>query len=89
MIGAAPDLSKGAVFYHDPKGYTKLLLHGIEFHILCAYMALFSYIDNSSGSALTAAAAIWIIDVLLVAIRQHFGTVNVSNKTLLDSKFLI
>lgn len=89
MIGANPDLSKGAVFYHDPIGYTKLLLHGIEFHLLYGYMALFVYIDISSGSPLTAAAIVWIIDLLVTTVRQHFGMMNLSNKTLLDSKFLI
>lgn len=77
------------MFYHEPVGFTKLFLHGIEFHILSGYIALFAYVDYISGSSVLAAAAIWILDIFLTSIRQHFGVVNLSKKTLLDPKFLL
>ena len=89
MIGASPDLSKGSIFYSEKKGFTHLLLHGIEYHILVAYMALFAYIDFTIGSSIKAGAIVWVIDIILVAIRSHFGQINISKKTFFDSKFLI
>jgi meckelin len=89
LLGASPDLTKGAAFYSQPVGFSKLFLHGIESHILYGYMALFAYIDFQTGNPLSAAGLVWMIDLILVLLREHFGTVNLSQKTLLDSKFLI
>ncbi|KAI8910220.1 Meckelin, partial [Gorgonomyces haynaldii] len=89
MIGAAPDLTKGSTFFQDDTGFCKVLLLGVEFHLLILYICLFCYIHNALGSYMKAAGIIWLIDWSVLTIRLHFGRMNITRKTLLDAKFLL
>ena len=84
-----PDPSEGNVFFHDETGFGWVLLYGIEWHMLTAYAFLYVFIDISSNLPILAAAFVWIIDMVVVFVRKHFGESNISRKTYLDWKFLI
>ncbi|KAJ3215033.1 Meckelin [Dinochytrium kinnereticum] len=89
FIGAMPDVLTTSSFLHDNLGYSKSLLCGIEFPILIWYALIFIFIDLITDSIAMAAIIVFLIDMALVILRSHFGERNVSQKTLLDWKFLV
>jgi meckelin len=89
MLGANPDLSQGLVFFPDETGFSSLLLYGIEWHLLVLYMALFGLLDILLDCPIEAGVIVYAVDVFVRMARRHFGEKNISNKSLLDSKFLL
>jgi meckelin len=89
ILGATPDTSKGCVLLEDNGGIEKTLLRGVEYELLVAYICLFIYIDIISDSSIFAALFVWILDLVIIFIRMHFGEKNIASKSLLDSKFLL
>lgn len=73
----------------DPSSFTRLLLYGIEYHLLILYILLFSIISQKVGNPGTAALITYIIDVIIKSGRRHFGEKNLARKTMMDPKFLI
>ncbi|KAI8924515.1 Meckelin [Entophlyctis helioformis] len=85
----SPDPSEGNVFFPNELGFARSLLYGLEMHMLLAYAFLFAFADLVTGKPVQAAVAVWIVDSVLVFLRRHFGEMNLSQKTLLDWKFLV
>ena len=47
------------------------------------------YIVHNLLPILVATLVVFIVDRILMAIRSHWGQINISRKTLLDDRFLI
>ncbi|KAJ8322951.1 hypothetical protein O5D80_008469 [Batrachochytrium dendrobatidis] len=86
---AAPDPSEGNVFFPNDSGYSRILLYGMEMHLMFAYTYLFAFVDTLTNSPAKAAIVVWVVHFIICSIRRHFGEINMSKKTLLDWKFLV
>lgn len=89
LLGVSPDTTQGMVFFPNDAGVSNVLLKGIEWHLLIMYMALFGFTDLMINSALKAGLVVYVVDLVVRAIRYHFGRNNLSRKALLDKKFLL
>ena len=52
-------------------------------------MCVVQAVDVAFGNTVVSALVCYLVDRLLVAIRGHWGRINVSRKTLVDDRFLI
>ncbi|TPX67518.1 hypothetical protein SpCBS45565_g03723 [Spizellomyces sp. 'palustris'] len=89
FLGTTPDVSQNTVLFHTPSSFTRLLLYGIEYHLLILYILIFTVADNGLGNTGAAAIITYGVDVVIRVIRKHFGASNLARKTMMDRKFLI
>ncbi|KAI9100497.1 Meckelin [Phlyctochytrium arcticum] len=89
FLGVTPNVSTSTVMFHTPSSYGRLLLYGIEHHLLILYVVIFSLADYGLDSTGAAAVITYAVDVILRIARRHFGGNNLARKTMLDKKFLI
>lgn len=82
-------MSQGLVFFPDETGFKSLLLYGLEWHLLILYITLFGLFDITLNSSIKAGIIVYFIDLAIRWIRQYYGVVNISHKSLMDFKFLL
>lgn len=87
-----PAASSGAatLLAHDLHlGFGGLLFFGQELRLFVYEALLFSALFMQTGSAAAAGLVTFLVQRALAAARQHWGTHNLSRKTLVDRHFLI
>lgn len=89
FVGAVPEVTHGSVFLSDTYGFTKVLMRGIETALLTCYALIFIAVDISTDSVSAAAIVVYILDLVFCFFRVHLGERNISEKTILDWKFLV
>ena len=76
--------------FDDPDfRFTSVLLCGIEPDLILFLTQLYALCTIFFNSILVATLVCFIVDRLMVAMRAHWGQVNIAKKTLLDDRFLI
>jgi len=90
LFGTTPPIRDATVFLENSSSmFTSVIFEGIEWNLLIFYSLLFNFVDMFFDDCITAAITVCVVDVILLAIRRHFGELNISNKSLIDWKFLI
>jgi meckelin len=78
------------IWFSDPDyKFTSLYLMGIEYDIVTFLVALYAICDLVFGSIFVSIVVIFVANRTLSFIRQHWGQINISKKTLVDERFLI
>ncbi len=66
-----------------------MTLHGLEFDFLYLWILLFLLWEEVSGNAYVGVLLVWMVDYLVVLMRDKLGKRNVSKKSLIPSIFLL
>jgi hypothetical protein len=90
IFGTTPPIKDATVFIEkSSSAFNNVIYEGIEWSLLIFYSLLFNFVDMFFDDCITAAIVVTVVDVLLLAIRKHFGELNISRTSLIDWKFLI
>jgi len=90
ILRTSPGIKDTTVFIEKSSAtFSNVIFEGIEWSILIFYSLLFNFVDMFFDDCVTAAIIVTAVDVILVALRRHFGEFNVSSTSLIDWKFLI
>ena len=83
--------SSHCIFYRDSANYfTNVLLCGMEWELLVYYLLLLIVVDWwSNYNFVLAIVVVYFCDLLVVKIRDHFGTQNLSTKAMVHRRFLM
>ncbi|XP_063715703.1 meckelin-like isoform X2 [Symsagittifera roscoffensis] len=78
------------IFYSDAGHvFDKVLFYGNEFSLFVFDVYLFVALDYMIGSYLLSAIGVYIVQKIMVPIREILGQRNLAKKTLVDERFLI
>ena len=79
------------IFYNDDgRSFTSILLYGQEWSFLLFNLLLFLITDWASGwNSIVAGFVAYLVDIVLVAVRDSLGRKNLADKTMVDERFLI
>ncbi|XP_074646221.1 meckelin-like isoform X2 [Tubulanus polymorphus] len=80
---------KGAFYNDDGHSFDHVLFYGNESTLLTFDIFLFCVVDLISQNFILAAIITYLIDQLLVLVRDSLGKKNLARKTLVDERFLI
>jgi len=96
FLGPNPNLmmEKNSVFYEDVMVEFKstLMYIGLQSDLIILSILSFAFIDSvvlSERNSIVSILLTFIIDYSLATVRSYFGERNVSQKTLIDQKFLL
>jgi meckelin len=79
-----------AFFYKDPAmTFEKVLFLGKEFSMLLMDLLVFDLLDIAVGNSLVSALTTYLFSKLIEYVRFELGERNISNKTLVDRRFII
>jgi hypothetical protein len=76
-------------FVLDERAFCRTLLCGAELGFLTLYILLYNIIDIYTTTDYGPMLAVFLIDRMLMFIRNHFVQRNIAQKTFLESKFLL
>jgi len=79
------------VFYNDDgRSFTSILLYGQEWNLLIFNTLLFLVFDwLTNWNSIVAGFIAYLVDIVIVAVRDSFGKKNLASKTMVDERFLI
>ena len=78
------------LFFRDPGfGYQKIILLGHEFSLLLFDISIYLMWDLIFENTFVAIFMTYISDKLIAWIRASWGEKNISQKTLIDDRFLV
>lgn len=69
--------------------FTSAIFYGVENDLLLLDILTFAVFDWWTGTSILAALLVFLQDKALAWMRNHYGTLNVAAKTLVDERFLI
>ncbi|OXA59378.1 Meckelin [Folsomia candida] len=82
--------SDRAVFYTDDgHSFDSVLFYGHERTLFLGELYTFIFVDIISHNFVLAGVVVFLVDLMLKAIRNFMGKRNLARKTLIDSRFLI
>eukprot|EP00762_Andalucia_godoyi_P006626 ANDGO_04990.mRNA.1 hypothetical protein len=91
-FGIPPDVSafqKDIFFYDDPDCFSSILLFGMEWNLVFFNLLLFCVVDWSIQNIVLSAIITWLVDKVYIFLRGWLGERNLSEKTLIDGRFLL
>lgn len=71
------------------RSFGECMFFGVEYDLLIFIIGFYSIVDLIFGNTFASILATFVMDRLLVFIRQKFGKKNVKEKTLIDDRFLM
>ncbi len=95
LMGIAPDIDvvtqeSKAMFFHDfSNTFGKLTFYKQEYILIIWNLLVFCSIDASVKNTAISAALSWLLYTVLLYWRRSYGVVNISQKSLIDSRFLV
>eukprot|EP00833_Pecoramyces_ruminatium_P008275 jgi/Orpsp1_1/1182307/evm.model.c7180000080766.1 len=90
IFGTTPPIKDATVFIENSSStFANVIFEGIEWSLLIFYSLLFNFVDMFFDDCITAAIVVTVVDVVILALRRHFGEFNISRTSLIDWKFLI
>ena len=95
LMGIAPDIdivtqeSKAMLFHDFSNTFGRLTFYKQEYLLLIWNLLVFASIDASLKNTAFSAALCWLLHMFLVYWRKSNGSNNISQKSLIDSRFLV
>ncbi len=95
LMGIAPDIDvvtqdNKAMFFHDfSNTFGRLTFYKQELLLITWNALVFCSIDASVKNTAVSAALCWALYALVIIWRKRSGATNISQKSLIDSRFLI
>jgi hypothetical protein len=69
--------------------YNSIVLFGIEHDLLQLNILVYAITDWIFGNTFISLTVTFLMETLLITLRSHFGQTNLSNKSLVDDRFLL
>jgi hypothetical protein len=93
LLMIPPDLfnsGRANIFYpSDTFNYIKVLAIGRELDLLLLNVLSYCVFDLWFGSTMTSLLLCYLLDTLIMKMREHIGQQTISKHTLVDERFLI
>ena len=93
LLKIPPDLfnsGRANIFYpSDAFSYIKVLAIGREMDLLLLNVISYCAFDLWFGNTMTSLLLCYLLDTLIMKLREHFGQQTISKHTLVDERFLI
>ncbi|QDZ19522.1 meckelin [Chloropicon primus] len=95
LMGIAPDIdvvtqeSKAMLFHDFSNTFGRLTFYKQEYLLIIWNLLVFASIDASVKNTAVSAALSWILYGVLMFWRKSYGSNNISQKSLIDSRFLV
>ena len=95
LMGIAPDIdvvtqeSKAMLFHDFSNTFGKLTFYKQEYILIIWNLLVFTSIDASVKNTAVSAALSWLLYAVLMQWRKNYGSTNISQKSLIDSRFLV
>ena len=95
LMGIAPDIDivsqeSKAMFFHDfSNTFGRLTFYKQEYILIIWNLLVFCAIDASLKNTAVSAALSWLLYAVLMHWRKSYGVSNISQKALIDSRFLV
>eukprot|EP00051_Salpingoeca_urceolata_P013872 m.175519 g.175519 ORF g.175519 m.175519 type:complete len:968 (+) comp17921_c0_seq7:1121-4024(+) len=90
LCPVVPDTNQHGVFYPDSgQGFASVLFYGNEWLLFTFDLMLFGLIDFLAESWVAAAVVVYVVQLVLIKVREVAGEANLARKTLVDSRFLV
>lgn len=67
---------------------SEVMFSGVEYDLLLFDILVYSLIDLAGNSMLSVVIT-YLVDLFICKIRQHYGQKNISQKNLVDERFLL
>ncbi|KNC46586.1 meckelin [Thecamonas trahens ATCC 50062] len=91
LLHIPPDMGHGACVL-NPAGITKftnVTFYGLEFSLLLLNIMVYAITDVIFNNAFISALVTWLVEAGLGVLRRWMGAKNLTQKTLVDERFLI
>lgn len=90
IFDIGPVIEGDSIFTSAPSFMVKdTMLYGIQGTLMIFYMLLFSGIDCATGQPCIASFVVFLLDVLVKLVFKYRSRDNLSNKALIDSRFIL
>lgn len=92
LLRVPPDMSQSTQSIFRPATISALastLFYGQEYGLLVFFILLYSVVDVAGGNTPTAVLVTFLAHRAIEMIRASLGQRNITNKTLVDSRFLL
>ena len=90
LLRVPPDMGHGACVLNPSSltSFTNVTLYGIELPLLLLNIMVFALSDIAFNNTFISALIVWLVEQFIVRLRTWMGAKNMTQKTLVDERFL-